>query len=483
MIGLLAMNTSSCRKLSKTIDQGNISFSADTLLFDTVFTTQGTSTRMVKIYNNEKERINITSIRLFRGNGSPYFINVNGQSGKEVHDITIEGNDSIYVFASVLINPGQQDDPFIVEDRIIATVGTQDFNLPVIGYGQDAIYITDSVINTQTWTSNKPYVIIKNAWVDEGQTLTIQAGTKVFVHADSRLFVAGTLKIKGTKEDIVVFQGDRIDRRIYFDPEDFNNGVGGEWGGLYFTQSSYNNQIDYALFKNGGAVTNIFDTISVMGATIQVDRDTLGGTPKLTMTNSTIRNSGGYGVLSFGGSIKAENCLFFGSILENLAFIEGGNYSVLGCTITGFTPRASSATESHYCVAATDFFKVGNQPAIWSKLTAIFRNCIIYGNGQDELFLNSLENSPSLPNVTVENCLIKKKKDFPVWANIANNNIFNLDPEFEKTATNNFSIADDDYHLLAESPAKGAGMSFSGMLPNDMEGNPRANPPSIGCFE
>lgn len=483
VLGYISINLTACRKLSKTRQQGSIAFSVDTLMFDTVFTAQATSTRMVKIYNKEKERINITSIRLFRGNSSPYFINVNGKSGKEVHDITIEGNDSIYVFASVFINPENQNEPFIVEDQIIATVGNQDNKLEVLGYGQDAVYITDSVLTTQTWTKDKPYVIVKNAWVDEGQTLTLQPGTRVYVHADSRLFVAGSLNINGTKQDSVVFQGDRIDRRIYFDPEDFNNGVGGEWGGLYFTQTSYNNHINYAIFKNGGAVTYLFDTIPVMAATIQVDKDTVGGNPKLIMTNSIIRNSGGYGLLSFGGSIKAENSLFFGSVYENIAFIEGGKYEILGCTITGFTPRASSATEKHYCIAATDFFKAGNQPAIWNKLTATFRNCIIYGNGQDELFLNSIENAPSLPNVLVENCLIRKTKDFPAWANIANSNIFNQDPEFEKTSGNNYAIASDDYHLKASSPAKGAGASFSGMLPLDMDGNPRANPPSIGCFE
>ena len=49
------------------------------------------------------------------------------------------------------------------------------------------------------------------------------------MHANSNLYVLGTLKINGTKTDSVIFQGDRFDR-AYFGYE----GYPGEWGGIFF---------------------------------------------------------------------------------------------------------------------------------------------------------------------------------------------------------------------------------------------------------
>lgn len=43
-------------------------------------------------------------------------------------------------------------------------------------YGQDAHYINDSLLTSQTWINDKPYVILGNigALVDSGEVLTIQ---------------------------------------------------------------------------------------------------------------------------------------------------------------------------------------------------------------------------------------------------------------------------------------------------------------------
>lgn len=470
----------SCRKLSKTSDKGNLAFSVDTLLFDTVFTARGTSTRSVKIINQEKSRLNISSIRLQRGASSPYFINVNGESGKTINNVDIEANDSLYVFASVNIDPGNVNDPFVVEDRLIATVGDKEFILPVLGYGQDAIYITDSLLQSQTWTADKPYVIVNNAYVDEGQTLNIQAGTRVYVHADSRLFVLGSLNINGTRSDSVVFQGDRIDRRVYFDDEDFVNGVGGEWGGIYITQNSYNNHINYALFKNGGATT-MLNGNPVYDATIQVDPDTLhmgNGNFKLDIKNSIVRNSGGYGIFGYGGSIRAENCLIFASAKENVALIRGGWYRFYGCTIAGYASRISTATEKYYGVAAINFFNTGNNQYIFAPLVADFKNCIIYGNAADEFFANKVDDAGAV--ITLENCLIKRTDAIAAWVQ-QSNNIFNENPLFLETDPND--LHGNDYHVEDASPAKARGITFPGMATVDIEGTARTNPPTIGCYQ
>lgn len=473
-----ACSSSCIKRDSYRTSGGRIAFSKDTFLFDTVFTAMGTSTRSVKIINKEKDRLKIESIRLYRGAQSPYFINVNGVSGKSVSNVDIEGNDSIYVFASVFINPDNANDPFVVEDRIVARVNGQDFTLPILAYGQNAIYITDSVLPTQTWTKGKPYVIIQNAVVGAGQTLNINAGTRVYVHADSRLYVQGTLKVNGTREDSVVFQGDRIDRRIYFDEEDFVNGVGGEWGGINLLQTSYNNTINYLLLKNGGASTMLGENARP-DASLQVDPDTVNnGTPKLVMTNSTIRNSGGYGLLAFAATIKAENNLFFASAKENVALIQGGKYDFYGCTMATFAPRINTATEKHYSMVALNFLSTGNNTYDGGNLFLTLRNCIIYGNTEDEFFPNKVNDFTA--QILLDHCLVKSATAIPSWVS-QQNSIFNQDPLFENTNGNDLNS--NNYRLKSGSPAKGAGISFPGMAPVDMDGFSRGNPPSIGCYE
>ena len=54
---------SSCKK-SNFLSKGNLSFSVDTVVFDTVFTTIGSTTQQFKIYNKEKKTVNIEEIEL-----------------------------------------------------------------------------------------------------------------------------------------------------------------------------------------------------------------------------------------------------------------------------------------------------------------------------------------------------------------------------------------------------------------------------------
>ena len=57
-----------------------------------------------------------------------------------------------------------------------------------------------------------PYVILGSLLVNR-QTLTINKGCRIYVHADAPLVVDGTLKVNGLKDtaDRVYFQGDRLD--------------------------------------------------------------------------------------------------------------------------------------------------------------------------------------------------------------------------------------------------------------------------------
>lgn len=449
---------------------GAVLFSVDTLMFDTVFTAQGSATRSIKIMNPQKEKLRISSIRLKKGSASPYTLNINGISGKEVKDIDLAGNDSLWVFSSVFIDPTDEDNPFIVGDELIVTLNHNEFRIPFYAYGQNAYYIVDSVLNTQTWLNDKPYVIMRNALVDAGQTLTIPAGARIYVHQDSRLYVLGTLKINGTQTDTVVFQGDRIDPLMWIG--DYID-IPGQWGGLYFFKDSYENEINYAVFKNGGAQTDFLGS-RVQGATIQVDKDTvMNSMPKLRITNSVIRSSQGYGLLCFGGSVDAENCKIVECGGENIMVFEGGRYHFFDCTIATYGSKYLNHVNGNSVVMGLlNYLPTGQTTYTSAPLYAEVKNCIVYGSLENEVVCAAKDDHPA--TIIMDHCLLRSVEGLPAFVQ-QNAVLLNQDPGFTDQAAN-------DHHLSPGAAAIGAGTSV-GFLPTDLDGRLRQEPTSIGCYE
>ena len=67
----------SCREDINIATGNNIlSFSVDTLLFDTIFTTVGSATRHLKVYNTDNNDIMINNIFLNRGANSSFKLNI-----------------------------------------------------------------------------------------------------------------------------------------------------------------------------------------------------------------------------------------------------------------------------------------------------------------------------------------------------------------------------------------------------------------------
>ncbi|MFT5779822.1 MAG: hypothetical protein ACI837_002781, partial [Crocinitomicaceae bacterium] len=111
------ISLSSCKK-PLNFSGGNLSFSADTVVFDTVFTTIGSTTKNFKFYNTDKRTVKIEQIELMGGTSSPFRINVDGLSGISHTDIDVEGNDSLYVFVEVTLDVNASVNPMVIEDSI-----------------------------------------------------------------------------------------------------------------------------------------------------------------------------------------------------------------------------------------------------------------------------------------------------------------------------------------------------------------------------
>jgi hypothetical protein len=469
-------STLSCKKENILTTGGKIEYSVDTLMFDTVFTAQGSATRSIKIFNRESKPIKLSSLKLKQGSQSDFRLNVNGKPGTAFQDIEIAANDSLWVFVAVTIDPTAADNPFVIGDALITTLNGTEYDLPFIAYGQNAYYIVDSTLNTQTWLTNKPYVIISNALIAEGETLTIPAGARIYMHQNSRLFVNGTLKINGTQTDSVIFQGDRLDPKVWIG--DYID-LAGQWGGLYFTSTSKNNTINYCTFKNGGASTAIIingQKQVIPAATIHLSPDESGGTiPMLKMTNSIIHTSLGYGIVAYNSSVEVENCRITQCGQENVMLYEGGRYKFYDCTIATYGDRYLDHTKN-LAFAALNYLPITQTTYQTAPLALEVINTLIYGGLETEFFVDTKPEASA--TVLLDHSIIKSKDPIPAFIN-AISVINNQDPQF-------VDIAKSNYHLLDNSPAINAGKMI-GSINKDLDGvnrpNPPATQPAIGCFE
>lgn len=464
-IGLFLLGTTSCKKEKLLTNGGELKFSRDTINFDTVFTQFASFTIGVKIFNPQNQKVNVSSIRLAKGTTSFFHLNINGESGNEAKDVELAANDSLYVFATVKIDPTNQNNPFIIEDNLVATLNGQDFSIPLFAYGQNVHYITDSVIKQNTtWLTDKPYVILHSALVDKGATLTMPPGCRVYMHADSRLYVLGKLIANGTKQDSIIFQGDRLDRD-YFG----NEGYPGEWGGIYFDSSSTGNQLSWAVIRNcgnnsGGGLPFAVEVYGKSGIANQ-----------LTMKNTIIENSIGYGLLCFNSNVQVENSLIHLCGAQALALFQGGNYQFNNCDFIIYNPP-KLAHNDNPTVAVLNYFAISNTQYIAANMNADFKNCVIYGSLQNELFCDKVNDATYQTSFT--NSFIKNKEAIPSFVSLSNCQVGSTAlPDFK-------DITKQNYRLTATSSLVDAGVAISA-LSNDLDDKPRQQGAAIdiGCYE
>ena len=343
-----------------------LAFSTDTVAFDTVFTTIGTSTRSFRIYNRNKKSLNISSIKLADAEHSGFHINVDGMSGDNFTNVEIRGKDSLYVFVEANIDPTNQDNPiFIVDSIVFVTNGVQQ-DVKLTAYGQDVIIKRGETFTTDTHlTDERPYLIYDSLVVAPGTTLQIEPGARLHFHHRASLLVQGKLQVEGSMEAPVQIRGDRLDRLFADLPYD---NLGGQWGGIRFYPESFGNKISYAY---------------VRGMTSGIVLDSCASEePRLEIANSRIRNSSGNLITSVYSRLNCWNSELSdagGAILS----LTGGIADFTHCTLYGNTSEIPSIdlTGSH----------------------VYFRSCLLRSNGEDDdNFINTVWNGQPFFKATGE---------------------------------------------------------------------------------
>src|SRR5690554_423091 len=339
---------SSCRNDFETIpSSGNLEFSKDTVYLDTIFTNIGSSTYNLKVYNNSKKDIHIPSLRLAQGEDSQYRLNVDGIPGKVFQDVQVLAKDSIFIFIETtydINNAPASPLEFIYTDQILFDAGSNQQKVELVTLVQDAVFLypekyadgtTETLIfgsgdeavevpgfflddDELTFTNEKPYVIYGFAAVPSNKTLSLQAGARVHLHAESGILVAENASIKSlgapsldreAMENEIIFEGDRLEPGFADVP--------GQWLTIRFTSGSVNNEFNYTTIKNS--------TVGLL----------LEDSP-VTLKNVQIYNSANVGLLARTGVIDAENMVISNSGQSSLAIQLGGSYEFRHSTFANY---------------------------------------------------------------------------------------------------------------------------------------------------
>ena len=397
----------SCKKDVITTDPAaKLAFSTDTLTFDTVFTQMGSATHRFMVYNRNAEAIVITNISLKGGTTSNFRLNVNGQPGIDFNQIEIKGNDSIFVFAEVTIDPNVTTNPFVIFDEVEFKTNGNLQSVVLSAWGQNAYYykpnlfinglpsishISDypdyytvgSVVNLP---NDKPHVIFGFLMIDSAITLNIPAGTQLHFYDKSGMWAyrGATLNVNGEPGNEVVFQGTRL--------EDYYDDQPGQWDRIILNEGPANHQFNNAIIKN-----------AFIG--IQAEEFYLDGDPQLA-----------------GNSVKLYNTVIHNILADNLRLTNSGNVllaiqgagksSFLHSTIANFWSWRYG-TRSDETVLLTNYFYLpttdGGRLEVAGDLDVTFENSIVYGTNDEEISTDSTLNAQF--SYLFQNCVIKTKKD------------------------------------------------------------------------
>lgn len=336
-----------------------LSFSTDTLRFDTVFTDLGTPTARLKVFNHASKAVNISSIRM-RDNGETFQMNVDGVSGKSFENIEIRARDSIFIFVECMIGANGDDRPFKVEGMMDFVTNGVTQTVLLEAYGQNVERLRNMVVDRDmTFTAARPYVIFDTLHVKEGATLTLEAGTRLLFHDKGFMQVDGRLIAKGEIGNMVLMQGDRLDNVL---PDAGYEILSGQWEGVRFGPTSFGNRMEYVEMQS-----------SVSG--VRVDSCGVTDMARLTLVNSWLHNSQRNVLRSEYSGVDAYGCCF-SDAGEATVLLTGGRHEFVQCTIANyylFAISPESILTLDHVVPEED--RSDTEPLMQAE----FENCIIYG--------------------------------------------------------------------------------------------------------
>jgi|GEM_PF-494832 len=490
---------------------GGLAFSADTVKFDTVFTTLRTVTKRLWVYNRNPRAVNVDLVSLENPVTSPYTLIINGDLKQTANNLYIRGNDSVLILVRArLSDSGGSGRPkdLVVQEKLNFRTNGQEQSVLLRSFGQN-IYLHDGTARPVAlpcgtiWTKDRPHVLYGTVVVPPGCTLRIKPGARIYAHAGAALIVQGTLlvnapsdyqpgtgatdTIKASNPNIVRFAGDRSGEAQYATAP-------GQWTGILFDATSRGNVIRYAQIQNAAYGALLFNPANTQPQPdlllqnsviryISGASGTFAGAATQLASYKLLGITEGAGILSLSGKVTAENTLFSDCYEYALRGYGGGSYALNYCTIANYP--ATGAVRKTASLAFTNLSALDGKPRNPSGLRLSLQNSIVWGASEDELSLENYEEYKAA--VTVQNTLLRSKlyaaatdaSDAPGLAKVGLNNTLNVDPKFVRPGAG----ASSDYRPGAGSPALASKTAVPPLIPRDLLNLPRnASTPDLGAY-
>jgi hypothetical protein len=482
---------------------GALEFSADTVKFDTVFTTLRTVTKRLWVYNRNPKGVNVDLINLEKPAPSAYTLLINGDLKQTATNLFIRGKDSLLILVRAkLPDNGQNGAPkdYVLEEKLNFRTNGHDQHVLLRSFGQN-IYLHDNVaLGCGTvWTNDRPHVLYNSVVVPAGCTLRIKPGSRVYAHAGATLIVRGTLlvnspddytpgtaatdTVKATNANIVRFSGDRSGEAQYATAP-------GQWAGIVLDASSRGNVIRYAQIQNAtfGLLLYNPDNLSPRPDVLlqnAVVRYISGADVSFAGAKSTLEY--GAGVLSVGGKATMENTLFTDCYEYAVLGLGGGEYSLNYCTIANYPATAIGRN-----TASLTFSNVGADGKTKTNgPTLNLLNSIVWGSISDELLFTNYDDYRA--GVSIQNTMLATQRyaattDAAGKPGLARPDLRNIIAPYSYRYPR-FKQIDagikNDYRLDASSPGLGRGTQQAlPLLPRDLLNLPRpAAAPALGAYQ
>ena len=469
LLTVITIGLSACNDDVYSSDPKNkLAFSTDTMAFDTVFSTIGSATSKIMIYNRNNVNLKISQLVVAGGRNSSFKINVDGNlnADNQFKDIELRAHDSLYIFVSVIVNPTNSDSPLFIRDSLTLLTNGVKQQIQLQAFGQDVTILRNKyILNDTTLSSGKPYLIYGYLAIDTAKTLIVNPDCKFYFHNNAKLIVYGNLKAEGTAEKPITMRGDRLDNIKFATPFPYNN-VSGQWGGVYLLWKGGNHVLKHVNMNSG------YVGIYMSGKDVVI-------LPTLKISDCRIHNFLRCGLFVRNGNVQVAN-----SEISNTGgysvYLNGGQHQFIQSTIANYFDNSSIQPVSRERVPAVLITDSNSVAATRS----VFRNCIVSGSAQDEFSMVIQE--PNRFSGIFDHCYIRRPEALSLsgftsirWSLIS-------DTVFKNTRYNYVKNTYFDFTLDASSPARGlADPVIAAQYPVDLNGDNRLkdNAPDAGAYE
>jgi parallel beta-helix repeat protein len=278
--------------------------------------------------------------------------------------------------------------------------------LTIVNSGAADTTVSGIINNDTTWTlANSPYIVTGNLLVSEGITLTIEPGVEVRFETEKVLQIEGTLIARGINDNVITFTSKQ------------SSPVPGDWGYIYFTDTSQSATFDEDENYTGGSILEYCIVVYAGGLDLDnngavrmdnaypfinyctIQNNSASGiyawnlSDTLKVTNSIISNNtssawyaGGGIHVSGDGTVTISN----NAISNNTALIQGGGMFVRGGTsiISNNTISNNTSVEGGGIYACSDGTVTISDNTISNNSSSVGGG--IYAGGPDYLLAGTV---------------------------------------------------------------------------------------------